>query len=71
MDSDGSPDEEYRPMELDELIEKEFFGSLDSDNETEMIMIMSIQQEMDREVEHILNFKDSIKIGTVYAARLL
>ena len=61
MDSDASSDEEYGPTELDQMIQDEFFDSSDSDEEVDMIMLMSMQEEMDRQVEHILNFKGSIK----------
>ena len=61
MDSNGLSEEEYGHIEFDELIQKEFFDSLDSDEEAEMMMIMSIQQEMDREMEQILKSKGSIK----------
>ena len=47
MDSDASLDEEYGPTELDQLIQDEFFGSSDSDEEVDMIMLMSMQEEMD------------------------
>ncbi|VAH10099.1 unnamed protein product [Triticum turgidum subsp. durum] len=53
--------EEYGPTELDQMIQDEFFGSSDSDEEVDMIMLMSMQEEMDQQVEHILNFKGSIK----------
>jgi hypothetical protein len=62
MDSDASSDEEYGPTELDQMIEHEFFDSSDSDKEVDMmIMVMSMQEEMDRQVKQILNFKGSIK----------
>ena len=61
MDSDASSDEEYGPTELDQMIQDEFFDSSDSDEEVDMIMLMSMQEEMDQQVEHILNFKGSIK----------
>nr|XP_020197682.1 uncharacterized protein LOC109783491 [Aegilops tauschii subsp. strangulata] len=61
MDSDASSDKEYGPTELDQMIQDEFFNSLNSDEEEDMIMLMSMQEEMDRQVEHILNFKGSIK----------
>ncbi|XP_020200492.1 uncharacterized protein [Aegilops tauschii subsp. strangulata] len=61
MDSDASSDEEYGPTELDQMIQDEFLDSPDSDEEVDMIMLMSMQEEMDRQVEHILNFKGSIK----------
>jgi hypothetical protein len=61
MDSDASSDGEYGPTELDQTIEDEFFHSSDSDEEVDMLMLMSMQQEMDSQVEHILNFKGSIK----------
>ena len=48
-------------MELDQMIQDEFFDSSDLDEEVDMIMLMSMQEEMDRKVEHILNFKGSIK----------
>ena len=61
MDSDASSDEEYGPTELDQMIQDEFFDPLDSDEEVDMIMLMRMQEEMDRQMEHILNFKGSIK----------
>ena len=61
MDSDASSYKEYGPTELDQMIEDEFFDSSDLDEEVDMIMLMSMQEEMDRQVEHILNFKSSIK----------
>ena len=61
MDFDASSDEEYGPTELDQMIQDEFFNSLNSDEEEDMILLMSMQEEMDRQVEHILNFKGSIK----------
>ena len=61
MDSDASSDEEYGTADLDQMIQDEFFDSSDSDEEVDMIMLMSMQEEMDRQVEHILNFKGSIK----------
>ena len=61
MDSDASSDEEYGPTELDQMIPDEFFDSSNSDVEVDMIMLLSMQEEMDRQVEHILNFKGSIK----------
>ena len=61
MDFDASSDEEYGPTELDQLIQDEFFDSSDSNEEVDMIMLMSMREEMDRQVEHILNFKGSIK----------
>ena len=61
MDSDASSGDEYGPTELDQRIQDEFFDSSDSDEEVDMIMLMSMQEEMGREVEHILNFKGSIK----------
>nr|XP_020183789.1 protein ALP1-like [Aegilops tauschii subsp. strangulata] len=61
MDSDASSDEEYGSTDLDQLIQDEFFYSSNSDEEVDMIMLMIMQKEMDRQVEHILNFKCSIK----------
>ena len=43
------------------MIQDEFFDSSDSDEEVDMIMHMRMQEEMDWQVEHILNFKGSIK----------
>ena len=57
VDSDASSDEEYGPTELDQMIQDEFFDSSDSDEEVDM----SMQEEMERQVEYILNFKGSIK----------
>ncbi|XP_020181336.1 uncharacterized protein [Aegilops tauschii subsp. strangulata] len=61
MDSDASSDEEYGTADLDQMIQDEFFDSSDSDEEVDIIMLMSMQEEMDRQVKHILNFKGSIK----------
>jgi hypothetical protein len=61
MDSDASLDEEYGSTELDQMIQYEFFDSSDSDEEVDMIMLMSMQEKMDQQVEHILKFKGSIK----------
>ena len=59
MDSNASSDKEYGPMELDQMIQDEFFDSSDLNEEVDIIMLMSMQEEMDRQVEHILNFKGS------------
>ena len=61
MNSNASSDEEYGPTELYQMIQDEFFSSSDSDEEVDMIILMSMQEEMDQQVEHILNFKGSIK----------
>ncbi|KAE8815935.1 putative late blight resistance protein-R1B-16-like protein [Hordeum vulgare] len=61
MDFDASSGEEYGQTELDQLIQDELFDSSDLDEDVDMMILMSTQEEMDREVEHILNFKGSIK----------
>ncbi|KAI5022532.1 hypothetical protein ZWY2020_059262 [Hordeum vulgare] len=61
MDSDVSFGEEYKWMELDQMIQDELFDYLDLGEEVDMIMLMTMQEEMDRQLEHILNFKSSIK----------
>ncbi|XP_020152263.1 uncharacterized protein [Aegilops tauschii subsp. strangulata] len=61
MDFDASSDEEYGPTELDQMIQDEFFDSSDSNKEVDIIMLMSMQEKMDRQVEHILNANGSIK----------
>ena len=61
MDYDASMDEEYGMTELDQMIQDEFFASSDPDEEVDMITLMRMQEEMGRQVEHILNFKGSIK----------
>ena len=61
MDSGALSDEEYGPMKLDQMIQDELFDSSDLDEEVDMIMLMSMQAGMDRQVEHNLNFKGSIK----------
>ena len=58
MNSDGSSDEEYGNTELDEVMQKESLDSSESNEDVVMMMIMSIQEEMGREVRHVLNFKD-------------
>lgn len=45
------------------MIQDEFFDFSDSSEEVDMTMLMSMQEEIDRQVEHILNFKGSIGIG--------
>ena len=49
MNLDASSDEEYGPTELDQMIQDESFDSSDSNGE----MDMSMQENMDRWVEHI------------------
>ncbi|KAI4982380.1 hypothetical protein ZWY2020_022872 [Hordeum vulgare] len=77
MDFDALSDEEYGPTELDQMIQDKFFDSSDSHEEVDMMMLMSMQEEMDQEVEYILNFKGSIKgrrvinRGRVSGAKLL
>ncbi|KAE8786888.1 hypothetical protein D1007_39133 [Hordeum vulgare] len=61
IDSDASSCEEYGSTELDQLIQDEFFDSSNSDEEVDMMILMGMQKEMDREVEYILNFNGSIK----------
>ena len=61
MNSNASPDEEYGPMEFDQMIQDEFFDSSNSNKVVDIIMLMSMQEKMDRQVQHILNFKGSIK----------
>ncbi|KAE8793252.1 40S ribosomal protein S5-1 [Hordeum vulgare] len=39
---------EYGPTKFDQLFEDEFFDSLDSDEEVDIIMIMTMQEEMDQ-----------------------
>ncbi|XP_073367532.1 uncharacterized protein [Aegilops tauschii subsp. strangulata] len=65
MDSGASLDEEYGPTELDQMIQDEFFDSSILDEEVDMIMLMSMQEEMDRQVEHILNFKKPLFLRIV------
>ncbi|KAI4988115.1 hypothetical protein ZWY2020_029745 [Hordeum vulgare] len=61
MDSDASSGEEYGQTELDQLIQDEFFDSSNSDEEVDMMMLVSMKEEMDPKMEDILNFKGSIK----------
>uniref|UniRef100_A0A453LZG4 Uncharacterized protein n=1 Tax=Aegilops tauschii subsp. strangulata TaxID=200361 RepID=A0A453LZG4_AEGTS len=61
MNYDHSSNEEYGTMELDQMIQDEFFDSSDSDKEVDMIMLISMQEEMDQHVEYIHNCKGSIK----------
>lgn len=57
-----SLDNEFEINELDEFIYKGFFDSSDSDDEVANIMLMmSIQEKMEKQVEYVLNFKCSIK----------
>ncbi|KAE8811747.1 hypothetical protein D1007_11547 [Hordeum vulgare] len=59
MDYDALSNEEYGPRELDQMIQDEFFDSSDSDKEVDMIMLMTMQEEMHQQVEHIIIFKGS------------
>ncbi|KAE8814799.1 hypothetical protein D1007_07800 [Hordeum vulgare] len=61
MNSDASLGEEYGPTGLGEPLEDKFFNSSDSDEEVDIIMLMTIQEQIDQQVEHILNFNDLIK----------
>ncbi|KAI4997736.1 hypothetical protein ZWY2020_053078 [Hordeum vulgare] len=61
MDFDASSGKEYGQTKIDQLIQDEFFDSSYSDEEVDMMMLMSMEEEMDWEVEHILNFEGSIK----------
>ena len=45
MNSNASSHKAYGPTELDQVIQDEFFDSLDSDKEVGMIMPMSMQEE--------------------------
>ncbi|KAE8771872.1 hypothetical protein D1007_56174 [Hordeum vulgare] len=60
-DSDASFDEVYGPAEFAQMVQDEFFDSSDSNEKMDMIMLTTMQEEMDWQVEHILNFKGSIK----------
>ena len=44
----NSSDEEYGATDPGKIIEDEFFNSLDLDEEVGIIMLMSMQEEMDR-----------------------
>ncbi|KAE8788182.1 hypothetical protein D1007_37785 [Hordeum vulgare] len=48
MDFDASSDEAYGQTKLDRLIQDEFFDSSDSDEEVDMMVLMSMQEEMDQ-----------------------
>jgi len=52
MNSDASSDKEYGPTELDHMIQDQFFDLSDSDEEMDMIMLMIMQEEMDRQVKY-------------------
>ena len=71
---DSSSDEEYDYSAIDELVYKEFIdGSSDEDmfddgDEEAAMSMMSIQEEMEKMEEHVLNFKGSIK-GRITVAR--
>uniref|UniRef100_M8CJU9 Putative mitochondrial-processing peptidase subunit beta n=1 Tax=Aegilops tauschii TaxID=37682 RepID=M8CJU9_AEGTA len=58
--NDGSPSyDEYGNKDHDEFIYKEFADFSDSDNENAEMMI--IEEELEKQEEHVLNFKGSIK----------
>uniref|UniRef100_M8BR94 Putative late blight resistance protein-R1B-16-like protein n=1 Tax=Aegilops tauschii TaxID=37682 RepID=M8BR94_AEGTA len=59
---DSSCNGGYGNPDLHEFIFNEFIASSDSnDEDTEMMMIMSIQEEIEKAVEHVLNLKGSVK----------
>jgi hypothetical protein len=58
---DSSADDGYGNTDLGEFIYKEFIESWDLDDEDAEMMMMSIQKEIEKEEEHALNFKGSIK----------
>ena len=62
MDPLDSSDDEYGNTNLNKFIFNEFNGSSGLDDEdAEMMMMMSIQKEIEKEKEHVLNFKGKIK----------
>ncbi|KAE8767888.1 hypothetical protein D1007_60690 [Hordeum vulgare] len=77
MNFESSSNEEYGPTKLDKIAEAELFDSSDSQKELDMTMLVSMQEEMNRKVKHIMNFKGSIKergvinLDRVSKARLL
>ncbi|KAE8777841.1 hypothetical protein D1007_49342 [Hordeum vulgare] len=66
MDSDASFGEEYGQMELDQLIQDELFDSSDSEKEVDMLMLMSMQDEMD---QRHMNFLESTKASLLQVWR--
>ena len=59
---DSSSHDEYGNKDHDEFIYKEFVGFSALDDEyVEMTMMMSIQEELEKQEEHVSNFKVSIK----------
>ncbi|XP_037450977.1 putrescine hydroxycinnamoyltransferase 1-like [Triticum dicoccoides] len=69
MDSDASSGEEYGPMGLDQRIQDEFFNSSDSNEEVDMIMLMSMQEEMDREWRHTTTTSSSQGIAAANSVK--
>ena len=55
---DSSSHDEYGNKDHDEFIYKEFVGFSDSEDENAM---MIIQEELEKQEEHVLSFKGSIK----------
>ena len=59
---DSSWNDGYGNPDLDEFIFNEFIASSGcNDEDAEMMMIMSIKKVIEKEEEHVLNFKASIK----------
>jgi hypothetical protein len=69
------PDDDFVHKELDDYIFKEFIDSSDSDinddKDVEVTVVMSIQEEMSKKEEHVLNLKGSVKGMIVVALSLL
>src|SRR5664279_800005 len=61
-----SSDDEYDYSVVDEFMYTEFItddseSEIDTDNDADIMSMMSIQEEMEKKEEHVLNFRGSIK----------
>lgn len=61
----NSPDDDYGNKDLEEFIYRELVDSSDLNDEDTEMMTMCIQEEMEKQEEHVLNFKGSINDGRV------
>ena len=63
---DSSWNDGYGDSDLDEFIFNEFIASLDSNNEDDKMMMMSIQQKLEKEDEHVMHYKQYLCLNYVW-----
>ena len=59
--------DDFDYKEHDDCIFKEFITwrdlEIDDDEDAEMMVVMSTQEELDKKEEHVVNFKGSMPVG--------